>query len=286
MLQTIFTGAKNGLLLWFNTLLPSLLPFMILTQVIISRQWAARISGIFYPVLHRLFGLSRNGCFPFVIGLLSGYPVGAKTCADLKRQGLISREEGQFLLSLCNNASPPFILTFVAGQCLNLPAHAFALLLLMHLSVILASVILRVCSHKRGWYFPESVRSDRGPCVPFMTALDNAIMSSFEVITKVGGYVILFSIAVLLLKPFIPAAFLGILEITTGTAALSGVSLSAGLAFTAAAAVITFGGLSALAQTKSVLSGSGLSIRPYFLTKALAALLACGLSYGYALAFL
>ena len=106
-------GAKLGLTLWFHTVLPALLPFMILSGFMIKQNVTGAVSRVVYPVFARLFGLSKAGCYPAVIGLLSGYPVGAKTTAQLYKEGMLSKEEAQYLLTFCNNASPMFLLEYI-----------------------------------------------------------------------------------------------------------------------------------------------------------------------------
>ncbi|HBA98264.1 MAG TPA: nucleoside recognition protein, partial [Lachnospiraceae bacterium] len=53
---------------------------------------------MFYPVFHKVFKLSKDGCYPAVIGMLSGYPLGAKTVSDLYKMDLLSRKEAQYLI--------------------------------------------------------------------------------------------------------------------------------------------------------------------------------------------
>jgi nucleoside recognition membrane protein YjiH len=103
-----YQGAKMGLLLWFNTVLPTLLPFIIISNLIIRLQIHKPLGKMLYPIFHLLFGVSKGGCYPILIGFLSGYPVGAKSTADLVNSGSIKEEEGQFLLSLCNNVAQCF----------------------------------------------------------------------------------------------------------------------------------------------------------------------------------
>ena len=64
--------AKAGMTLWLNTLIPTLLPFIILTGIL------TRIDNIqkFYPsgVLFRvLLGVSSWGGYVFLLGMLCGY---------------------------------------------------------------------------------------------------------------------------------------------------------------------------------------------------------------------
>ena len=110
--------------------------------------------------------------------------------------------------------------------------------------------------------------------------LDNAIMDSFEVITKVGGYIILFSIPAQIISsspsvsPLIKIITIGLLEITTGINYVVSTSLSQNIKIGLVIAITTFGGLSALAQTNSVINKTRLSISTYFKNKLLQMIIA------------
>ena len=114
--QTVFTGASYGLVLWFRHVLPTLLPYMILINVLIctpALHWICRITSTF---LCPLLGTSYYGTFAVLTGFLCGYPMGAKTTSDLLNVNKISRSEASYLLSFCNNTSPAFILSYVVAQ--------------------------------------------------------------------------------------------------------------------------------------------------------------------------
>ena len=90
-----FQGASRGLLLWYQTVLPTLLPFMICSNVIVSLDGIRLLTAPMRPVLKGLFGLSDSGCYVLVSGLLCGYPMGAKTCSEFVEEKRISLPEGQ-----------------------------------------------------------------------------------------------------------------------------------------------------------------------------------------------
>src|SRR5690606_40807494 len=50
-----------------------------------------------------------------------GIPMGAKSTSDLTAQNKIQISEGNFLISMCNNASPMFIIGYIAISQLKLP---------------------------------------------------------------------------------------------------------------------------------------------------------------------
>ena len=101
-----FQGAITGLLLWFHNVLPNLLPFIILSNLMVRLNISKKLSKLFYPVLGRIFKISCEGCYPIIIGFLSGIPMGAKTTAHLVSEHRISIKEGQFLIAMSNNAAP------------------------------------------------------------------------------------------------------------------------------------------------------------------------------------
>ena len=110
-----FEGARNGLLLWYQTVVPTLLPFMICSNVIVSLNGIRLMTAPVRPLLKSMFRLSDAGCYVLVSGLLCGYPMGAKTCGEFVRQGTISPAEGRYLLSVSNHPSPMFLLGFAAS---------------------------------------------------------------------------------------------------------------------------------------------------------------------------
>lgn len=112
-------GAADGLMLWFQVVLPSLLPFMVLSNVMLRLDVTASVGKLLYPVLHRVLHVSKEGSYAVTMGWISGYPLGAKVTADLCKKGRLDRREGQYLLTFCNNASPIFVLEYIAVFCLH-----------------------------------------------------------------------------------------------------------------------------------------------------------------------
>lgn len=280
-----FAGARNGLLLWWDTILPTLLPFMIVSGLIIRLRITHALSYLFYPIFKHLLPISQEGCYPVFIGFLAGYPVGAKTTADLTIQSSLSRKEAQLLCSITNNASPMFVLGYIAGAKLLSPELGIWLLLILYLSSYSGALL---------WYYfycrihkfhtaslseEESAQVVKAPHFQF-SMLDDSILSAFEVVTKVGGYLVLFSVLAsfitnLPLKDATLTAFLtGVLEITTGIQNISNLSLPFDIKVILVTTITAFGGFSSFAQTKSVISGTSISSSTYLLTKFISAIFA------------
>lgn len=89
--QATFQGASFGVLLWFRTVLPTLLPFLIISNLLIHTGAIHMISKILAPILCRLFRVSPYGAFVILIGFLCGCPMGGKTAADLLKKGAVNQ---------------------------------------------------------------------------------------------------------------------------------------------------------------------------------------------------
>ncbi len=285
-------GAKDGLLLWSQTVLPTLLPFMICSNVIVALDAVPFLIWPFRPFLHKILGLSENGSYVFLCGLLCGYPMGAKTCGEFLSEGRISLAEARYLLSISNHPSPMFLLGFLAPRLspsVSIAHVALALYLPILPLAVLSGNHYHFPNRESFASIPEN-RIQKGrsshtlPDLPSSsakkTSFDKTMMSSIEIMVRIGGYIMLFSILAAFLgrlsyMPRVPKVLLlGFVEITTGIRAISEAitGFPQGLCLTVATA---FGGLSGLFQTKSVLQPqtAGLSIRHYLVWKILHALL-------------
>ena len=215
---------------------------------------------------------------------MSGLPIGAKTIADYVEKGWISKQEGQYLLPLCNNSGPFFILSYIALNELGIPEKKYALLCIIYAAPVITAFFSYLLFYRRKSFHLSNTPSEQFTKFSY-ELLDNCIMTGFEVLTKVGGYLILFSILAEILPAFLPfsalynALLTGTLEITIGIHKLAALPLPFHKKTALIAAITTFGGLSGLAQTKSATSQSGLILFPYLITKTAAGCLAFFLTY-------
>lgn len=287
--ESAFQGAKRGLLLWFQVVVPTLFPFLILTGLCVKLKVTDFLAQLFSKPLTRLFRLTPSCAYPVITGALSGYPVGAKAVCDIWKEKKISLEEGSFLLGFCNNVSPMFFLNFVCIQALGREKDRFFLLLLLWTSGILSALFLY--PGKTDQKEPR-VENQVSACPPspglWGIGMDSLIMDTAEILVKVGGYIILFSLLSNIFTTHVPAPvqwkalFSGILEITTGIHTLSlSDSLSASGKLILGMGLCSFGGLSALFQTKSVLGETPFSAKSYLFCKIRAALFCTLLTFLY-----
>ena len=279
--QTVFTGASYGLILWFRHVLPTLLPYMILINVLIctpALHWICRITSTF---LCPLLGTSYYGTFAVLTGFLCGYPMGAKTTSDLLNVNKISRSEASYLLSFCNNTSPAFILSYVVAQNMKERNLCIPFFLILTFTPLMLSFIFRLFYRlpESSCSFPQvTPGSFSNPSESISDSfLDRCILNAFESVTKVGGYMMMFSVLIQLLASVLPNTIFSLLlysslEISTGIRLLFSSALYTTEKIILCAFLTSFGGWCCIAQTYSMISGSQLPILPYIAEKLVTAL--------------
>ena len=105
--KTAIAGAKEGLDLCLNSVIPSLLPFCILTKLICSGMIGQKIP-LLEPIVKKL-GIPPGAESIFILSLIGGYPIGAQCVNDAYVNKAIDEQSAERLLSFCNNAGPAFI---------------------------------------------------------------------------------------------------------------------------------------------------------------------------------
>ena len=266
-------AARDAMLLCAQTLIPSLFPFFVLSSLLVQSDVPRLLSRAMAGVMYPLFGVSGAGASALILGLLGGYPVGARTVAELYGRGEIAREEAEQLLAFCNNSGPGFFLG-VCGTAVFGSARAGMYLYLIHVGAALVTGVLL----RRDLGLPrrKAVSRQRAP-FDLAAALPAAVQSSFAAVGSVSAFVIFFMVLLRLLSlvpalaalpPLPRAALFGFMEMTNGVNALPATRTG----FVLCAAIMNWGGLSVQAQTCAMLAGSALSARRCVIGKAVQAL--------------
>ena len=269
--------AAKALALCAGTVIPALFPFMAVTGLLVRLgfgQWLAPyMAGLMAP-LFRLPGCAGSA---LLLGLVGGYPIGARTAAELYASGALTRQEVERLLTFCNNSNPVFLIS-VLGIGVFGSVRAGLWLWLIHVaSALVTGLLFRGLGRGRRSVPPPV--SFQAPSLPgaFVTSVKDAAMGMVSVCAFVTLFYVLVS-PLARLGGRLAAMAVGITELFSLTPLLTcdrtGFILAAGCA--------GWGGLSVLCQTAAVLDGTDLPLRPCFLGKLaqghLSALMAAALS--------
>ncbi len=253
-------GAGLGLEICLGSVVPSLLPFMLLSSILIKSGWGERLGALLSHILKPIFGLDAAASVCFVSGLLGGYPIGARTVQAAVGEGLMSKEDGERALAFCNNSGPLFIIG-TAGAAVYSSVRAGVLLYLCHLlgACVSALVFGRALAGAGA-----AVGKKRTTAPTALVA--EAARESGAAIVSVCALVITFSALIEALMLSRLPLVLGIFEVTRGVAALKPFGIEA---MPLAAAYLGWGGLSVHLQTDAV--APTLSKKYYYIGKLISA---------------
>ena len=261
-------SAAIGLKLWYEKMMPTLLPVTILSYILIHSGILDELTVKLHRIVKKFFPISNAGLYPLISGLLFGFPLGSKITAELVSSEKMSYEEGSRLFCICNNISPAFVSGFILTDCL----HHSELLLQTYLILYLPPLILyMLLCHRKN--FSASQISQKKPTSMNFQLIDDGIMNGFETLAKLGGYIMLFAILAQMttLLPvsnqYLRCILIGFTEITNGVAYTAGTNMAFSKTYPLIMAYTAFGGLSGLAQTASMVKDAHFPLKPYIRTK-------------------
>lgn len=299
-------AVKDGLNLWVNSVVPSLFPFFVATELLMHTNITHYFGLLFKNIMKPLFNVDGKCSFAFLMGIISGYPVGAKIACEFRKQNICSKVECERLLSFTNNSGPLFIIGSV-GISMFGNVKIGILLLVIHLLACITVGFLfsfwkareknRTLLMARARAGASSVASTSKTPVSFSnlgTVLTESIASATSTIFMIGGFIVVFAciisifnscgfftIAKNIFTPlfntinidpsYISPIISGFIELTGGLAELSQISIinHTQITLIIASFLLGFGGISVLLQVWSIVSKTDLSIKPYIIGKLL-----------------
>ena len=300
-------SAREGLDIWLNLLLPSLFPFIFLSDLLISFGFVNFLAKFTEPIMRPVFNVPGIGIFPFSMSIISGYPVGAKLTSKLRENKLISNAVGNRLISFSSTSGPLFILGTVLIGMLGMPSLAGLMIAPHYLSAISLGILFRFYGKKENLYGETS--SNKGLKNQMLdyerknesigTLISKSIKDSMDSIIVIGGFIIIYSVIIdLLLYSSTFNLFIGILskltsieentlkgitagiiELTKGCSLVSKLDIELINKMIIINFLIGWGGFSIHSQAISFISKTDISSKIYLVSKALHGLISALYTY-------
>ncbi len=302
------SSVKKGLTLWSTSVVPSLFPFFIATELLINTSIPGILGRIFNKFMKPIFNISGPGSFVFIMGLISGYPMGAKITCNFRDNNICSKEECERLLSFTNNSGPLFIIGTVGISLFKNKSIGILLFLSHIISALVVGFIFRFWKYNKNGSIKNSdykqffskkhiLLSNSGEII------SKSISNSIKTILLVGGFIVLFSSIISICKSsgilsifsfiltpifsflhidpsFISPILTGILEITNGISSISNIlckKITINILITSF--LLGLGGISIFMQVYSIVSKTDLSIKPYIYGKLLQSVISIIITY-------
>lgn len=281
--EAMLSASADAVSLWLTRLFPSLFPFLAACGILLRLGTAERIGTFFRPLMRPLFGLRGIAAFPFFLGLLSGYPMGAKITASLYEKKLLSAEEAQHILTFSNNPGPLFLIGTIGVSFFGIPFLGYVFLLCSVLGAVCTGILWRFFRKP----CPATLSfSDFSSCSAAaespLSALSGAIADAVNTLLQIGGFLLFFAALTEALEQagifsllscllfFVPMSkealqgfCSGLLEITNGAYLLSLCGDPLWLRLVCVLFLVSFSGCSILGQTFAILSKVPISKKEY-----------------------
>lgn len=270
----------NGLMLWLTAIVPTALPLLVVLSLMVRSPAFLSLTRRLSPFAEKLFRIPGAGAGAMLLSLLSGYPAGARTVAELASEGRIQKGDVFYTACLASTSGPAFCLGAAAAM-FGSPAAGM---------VLFGSHLLAVWS--AGFLLPRLTRHKANPMPPPLPKarepFSALLFSAVQAVLSVGALIALFFCIKEMLFSILPplsgygeGVLSGLLEVTAGVSALA--NLKTPLSLALAAAEVSFGGLCVNAQQLSFLAGTGVKMLPFLLVKCAHGLLAFAFCYPLAL---
>lgn len=286
----------EGLLTWFNIIIPSLLPFFIVTEVLTAIGFVDLVGRFLEPLMKPLFNTPGASAFPLSMSLVSGYPIGVKIVSNLRKKNIISKIEAERTICFSSTSGPLFMLGAVTIGMLNNPSLAPLIIYPHYLGAITLGVIFRFYKRKDNPYTTNIKNKWNKKIfkIPNLkdnfsigSALGTSVKNSLNTIALIGGFIIFYSVLAELLfisKLFNQIAHMivhiiplnmdvvkgfmaGLLELTTGCKIISKAPIDLIYKILIINFLIGWSGLSIHSQALNFISGTDIDSKIYLFAK-------------------
>ncbi len=296
--QAAAQAAGAAISLCLTRLLPALFPYFVLSGLILRMGWLRGPETMLAPMMRRFFALPGACAGPLLLGLLGGYPVGARSAMALYAAGGCTKHDAERLLMFCNNSGPAFLFGAVGAGLFGDVRAGFVFFAVHALAAVSVGLLSRLLSRSPG-------KEASMPPVPsglpprFFAVFSDAVTQAVQASAAICGFVLFFAVlsALLtacgllpLLTGFVSEAFrlppetvraclVGSLELTAGLDALRTGAGSPGMRMCLAAFLLGWGGFSVHGQVLALKTDETLSLRPYLFGKLMHGILSAAYMY-------
>ncbi|MFR5874919.1 MAG: hypothetical protein ACLUFN_00355 [Eubacterium sp.] len=264
------SGAKEGWVLCENIIIPSLLPILILTNIIIKSRSADVFEALFGWLFERLFKLPKCAASAVILGLVGGYPAGAVLTSHLVRAGMINNKTAERIMRFNFSGGVAFTITAVGTVCFGSTKIGIVLYIINIISELVIGIFSAIfCKDK----IVENTAA--APRLGFADAMVEAVNTTVKSIAVMCAYIILFSAITSVAN--LPEYLNPVIEITNGIC-----KTEEFMPLSHCAAFLAFGGFCIHFQLIGILREMKVNYFRFFINRVISS----ALSYGFAKAYL
>ena len=271
----VFDTISYSLSLWVNTLIPTMFPFFVISDILISYHITNYIPKFIKKTLGKLFGVSDAIVTIFLLSCISGFPSNARNTKIFYEHNYITKKEAEHALLFTHFSNPLFILSTVGVFFFHNEFYGYLILVSHVLGNIIIGIITRRTSiSPNNYYTPLDIKSQSFSTV-FISAIKSAIDTLLTILGTLTCFLIVSSFIIknLNMNPYLSSIIKGILEITMGIKSLSDCGIPIVYQIVITTMFLSFGGFSVHLQVLSQLVDTDISYQPFFVARVFHAIL-------------
>lgn len=259
-------GALDGLMMSINTIIPSLLPLLIIFLLIMKSGARDALGRLFGFVAVKLFNLPHTAITAIVLGLVGGYPTGALLTKELFDSGDISANQARRIMRFNFCGGCGFIITALGTAGLGSSSAGLILFASNVISAIVIGFALSFIEKRERMEFYSFSPNSNG-----LDVLNDATLSAVRSVLSITAIVTLFS-AFTAIVP-ISDTLLPLIEITSGLCGRADFSI------TQTAAYLSFGGICIHLQILGTIKQFGMKYFDFFCFRIIGAVISYGAAW-------
>ena len=268
-ISSIIIDACN---IWLYNLVPSILPFYIISDLLINYGFIDILKVILEKPFNKIFKLNGNSIFVIIFSMLTGFPSGAKYISDLLKENLISLEEANKIIKFCHFSNPLFIINIIGVNILGNKLLGYFILISHFLSNFIIALIYRKNSVKN--VTKRTFNQEK-----FSKIFTKSIINASNALLIILGNIITFNNLIKILFKYFNFGISKyiislIIEITSGLFSLKNLSINIYIKALIITSTISFGGLCIHSQVYGILSETKINYKNYLIGRILQALIA------------
>lgn len=279
--HVVFETISYSLDIWVNNLIPSMFPFFVISDILISYNIVNYIPKFIINAFSFLFNIGPTSVTCFFLSLISGFPTSARNIKNYYNKGLLSLNEANHILLFTHFSNPIFILSTVSIFFLKNLNFGYIILISHYLGNFIIGLFLR----NKSTIDNKNYNKNYFVCQNFSKVLIISIKSAIDTLLLIVGtltsFLIVSSFIVELLNfPPYPSAILkGILEMTMGLKDLANLNIGDIYKVVISTMFISFGGISVHLQVISQIVDTDIKYFNFFVARIYHALISGGIAY-------
>ena len=263
--KLIVKNVYDTSLLYISTIMPSLFPNMVLSNVIVKQDISKVIPNKIINLFNKIFNFNKNVTTLFIMSFFTGSPTNIININEYEEKGLINEKEAEYLSYITHSINPLFVIHAVGIGIFNDIKVGIILIFLQFISNITKAFIFKSKFNKKSKINTNANHNN------IVNNFKNSINTSINSLLIIFGVIVMFNILITLItnifnfNSIINTIISITLEITSGILKLKSLNINYVLKIIICYLTLNFGGICIHMQSLSISKNKKISYLKYLI---------------------